>query len=86
MNEETFQDTANVSALMYSVYSINQTLNNSEMGDRGKRTILNANAQHIDLQLGKAIYQEALTPEQVSELEDAAQRAKVAIAALPTEE
>jgi hypothetical protein len=82
MNEET----ANVSALMDSVYTINQTLSNDSMGSNMKKTILKANADHIDLQLGKEIYQNALTPEQVSELEDAGQRAKSAIAALPIEE
>jgi hypothetical protein len=86
MNEETNQETANVSALMDSVYAINQTLGNDDMGSNMKRTILKANADHIDLQLGKEIYQEALTPEQVSELESAAQAANEAIAILPVEE
>lgn len=86
MSEELNQETANVSALMDSVYTINQTLGNNDMGDQTKRTILDANAQHIDLQLGKEIYQEALTAEQVTELEAAAQAAKDAIAALPVEE
>lgn len=86
MNEELNQETANVSALMDSVYAINQALGNSDTGDRTKKTILNANVGHIELQLGKEIYQTALTEAQVSELEDAAQRAKDVIATLPEEE
>lgn len=86
MNEELNQETANVSALMDSVYAINQTLGNNDMGDRTKRTILNANVGHIELQLGKEIYQEALTAEQVTELENASQAAKDVIATLPVEE
>lgn len=86
MSEELNQETANVSALMDSVYTINQTLGNNDMGDQTKRTILDANAQHIDLQLGKEIYQEALTAEQVTELENASQAAKDVIATLPVEE
>lgn len=86
MSEELNQETANVSALMDSVYTINQTLGSENMGNQMKKTILDANAQHIDLQLGKEIYQAALTAEQVTELQNAAQAAKDAIAALPVEE
>jgi hypothetical protein len=70
-------ETANVSALMDSVYAINQALANENEG-KTKQQILKANVGHIELQLGKEIYQEALTQEQIDSLEDAVVRAKAA--------
>ena len=72
--EQTFVETANVNALMDSVYAIDQALANEE-GD-SKQNILKANVDHIELQLGKKIYQDALTDEQKDSLEDAVTRAK----------
>jgi hypothetical protein len=77
MSERPFVETANVSALMDSVYAINQALNN-ESEFKVRQQILKANVGHIELQLGKEIYQEALTQEQIDSLEDAVVRAKAA--------
>ena len=75
--EQQFVETVNVSALMDSVYSIDQTLlNESESGM--KQEILKANVGHIELQLGKEVYQEVLTQEQTELLLDAVVRAKAA--------
>jgi hypothetical protein len=74
--EQTFVETANVNALMDSVYAIDQALANEE-GD-SKQSILKANVDHIELQLGKKIYLDVLTEEQKDSLEDAATRAKAA--------
>jgi len=73
--EQTPVETANVSALMDSVYAINQALGN-ESGGNMKQQILKANVGHIELQLSKEIYQEALTEEQTDSLLDAVVRAK----------
>jgi hypothetical protein len=75
--EQPYVETANVSALMDSVYAINQALANENEG-KMKQQILKANVGHIELQLGKDIYQEALTQEQIDSLEDAVVRAKAA--------
>lgn len=75
--EQQFVETANVSALMDSVYAINQTLLNESESDM-KQQILKANVGHIELQLGKEVYQEALTQEQTDALLDAVVRAKAA--------
>ena len=81
MSEEQLHvETANVSALMDSVYAINQALGNENEGNM-KQQILKANVGHIELQLGKEIYQEALTEEQTDSLEDAVVRAKAAYVA-----
>jgi hypothetical protein len=75
VEEQLFVETVNVSALMDSVYSIDQTLlNESESGM--KQEILKANVGHIELQLGKEVYQEVLTQEQTDLLLDAVVRAK----------
>jgi len=78
--EQPHVETANVSALMDSVYAINQALGNENEGNM-KQQILKANVGHIELQLGKEIYQEALTEEQIDSLEDAVVRAKAAYVA-----
>lgn len=70
------EEKANVSALMDSVYAINQALQNEE--GKSRQQILKANVGHIELQLGKEIYQEALTQEQKDSLADAVTRAKAA--------
>lgn len=75
--EQPLVETANVNALMDSVYAINQALSNESEG-KMKQQILRANVGHIELQLGKEIYQEALTQEQKDSLEDAVVRAKAA--------
>ena len=75
--EQSFVETANVSALMDSVYAINQTLAD-EIKSNIKQQILKANVGHIELQLSKEIYQEALTEEQTESLLDAVVRAKAA--------
>ena len=75
--EQPHVETANVSALMDSVYAINQALGNENEGNM-KQQILKANVGHIELQLGKEIYQEALTQEQKDALLDAVVRAKAA--------
>lgn len=75
--EQPHVETANVSALMDSVYAIDQALGNENEGNM-KQQILKANVGHIELQLGKEIYQEALTQEQTSSLLDAVVRAKAA--------
>ena len=81
MSEEQLHvETANVSALMDSVYAINQTLLNESESDM-KQQILKANVGHIELQLGKEIYQQALTQEQTDSLLDAVVRAKAAYVA-----
>lgn len=77
VEEQLFVETANVSALMDSVYAINQTLLNESESDV-KQQILKANVGHIELQLGKEVYQEALTQEQTDALLDAVVRAKAA--------
>lgn len=84
LNNQSHVETANVSALMDSVYAINQALSNENEGNMRKQ-ILKANVGHIELQLGKEIYQAALTEGQVSELEDAVERANVVINAVPVE-
>ena len=84
LNNQPHVETANVSALMDSVYAINQALSNENEGNMRKQ-ILKANVGHIELQLGKEIYQAALTEGQVSELEDAVERANVVINAVPVE-
>ena len=78
--EQLHVETANVSALMDSVYAIDQALGNENEGNM-KQQILKANVGHIELQLGKEIYQEALTQEQTSSLLDAVVRAKAAYVA-----
>jgi ribonuclease HI len=75
--EQLFVETANVSALMDSVYAIDQTLGNENEGNM-KQQILRANVGHIELQLGKEVYQQALTQEQTDSLLDAVVRAKAA--------
>jgi hypothetical protein len=74
--EHEFVEKANVSALMDSVYAIDQALAN-EVGN-SKQSILEANVGHIELQLGKEIYLDVLTEEQKDSLEDAVTRAKAA--------
>ena len=76
--EQPHVETANVSALMDSVYAINQALSNE---DTMKQQILKANVGHIELQLSKEVYQEALTQEQTDALLDAVVRAKAAYVA-----
>ena len=78
--EQPYVETANVSALMDSVYAINQALGNGNEGNM-KQQILKANVGHIELQLGKEIYQQALTQEQTDSLLDAVVRAKAAYVA-----
>ena len=78
--EQPHVETANVSALMDSVYAINQALGNENEGNM-KQQILKANVGHIELQLGKEMYQQALTQEQTVSLEDAVVRAKAAYVA-----
>lgn len=78
--EQLHVETANVSALMDSVYAIDQALGNENEGNM-KQQILKANVGHIELQLGKEIYQEALAQEQTSSLLDAVVRAKAAYVA-----
>jgi hypothetical protein len=80
--EQPYVETANVSALMDSVYAIDQALGNENNSDM-KEQILKANVGHIELQLGKEIYQEALTQEQKDSLEDAVVRAKAAYTPVP---
>ena len=75
VEQQPYVETANVSALMDSVYAINQTLLNESESDV-KQQILKANVGHIELQLGKEVYQEALTQEQTDALLDAVVRAK----------
>jgi len=75
--EQLFVETANVSALMDSVYAINQALGNENRGNMNQQ-ILKANVGHIELQLGKEVYQQALTQEQTDSLLDAVVRAKAA--------
>jgi hypothetical protein len=65
---------------MDSVYAINQALSNENEGNM-KQQILKANVGHIELQLGKDIYQQALTQEQTDSLLDAVVRAKAAYVA-----
>ena len=78
--EQPHIETANVSALMDSVYAINQALGNENEGNM-KQQILKANVGHIELQLSKDIYQQALTQEQTDSLLDAVVRAKAAYVA-----
>jgi hypothetical protein len=80
--EQPFVEKANVSALMDSVYAIDQALGNENEGEM-KEQILKANVGHIELQLGKEIYQEALTEEQTESLLDAVVRAKAAYTPVP---
>lgn len=77
VEEQLYVEAANVSALMDSVYAIDQTLFNEGESDV-KQEILKANVGHIELQLGKEVYQEALTQEQTDALLDAVVRAKAA--------
>jgi hypothetical protein len=83
--EQPFVETANVNALMDSVYAIDQALSNENEG-KIKLQILKANVGHIELQLGKQIYQDALTQEQKDSLEDAVVRAKAAYTTVSEEE
>ena len=69
-------ETPNVPALMDSVYAIGQTLLEGESDM--KQQILKANVGHIELQLGKEVYQQVLTQEQTDSLLDAVVRAKAA--------
>ena len=78
--EQSYVETANVSALMDSVYAIDQALGNENEGNM-KQQILKANVGHIELQLGKEIYQAALTEAQTDSLLDAVVRAKAAYVA-----
>jgi hypothetical protein len=75
--EQPNVEKANVSALMDSVYAIDQALGNENEGKMKEQT-LKANVGHIELQLGKEIYQQALTQEQKDALADAVVRAKAA--------
>jgi len=83
--EQPFVEKANVSALMDSVYAIDQALSNENEGKMKQQT-LKANVGHIELQLGKEIYQEALTQEQKDSLADAVVRAKAAYTTVSEEE
>jgi len=83
--EQPFVEKANVSALMDSVYAIDQALGNENEG-KMKQQILKANVGHIELQLGKEVYQEALTQEQKDSLADAVTRAKAAYTTVTEEE
>lgn len=78
--EQPHIETANVSALMDSVYAINQALGNENEGNM-KQQILKANVGHIELQLGKDVYTAVLTEEQTDSLLDAVVRAKAAYVA-----
>jgi len=80
--EQPYVETANVRALMDSVYAIDQALINENNSDM-KEQILRANVGHIELQLGKDIYLEALTQEQKDSLEDAVVRAKAVYTPVP---
>ena len=75
--EQSHVEIANVSALMDSVYAINQALGNENEGNM-KQQILKANVGHIELQLGKDVYTDVLTEEQTDSLLDAVVRAKAA--------
>jgi hypothetical protein len=83
--EQPFVEKANVSALMDSVYAIDQALSNENEGKMKEQT-LKANVGHIELQLSKEIYQEALTQEQKDSLADAVVRAKAAYTTVTEEE
>lgn len=72
-------EVANVSALMDSVYAIDQALlNETELTDESIQQVLKLNFGHIKLQLSKQVYQDALTQEQKDTLNDASTRAKAA--------
>lgn len=75
-NIPQFVEKANVSALMDSVYAIDQALLKDE--SKMKQQILKANVGHIELQLGKKIYTDVLTTEQSTSLSGAVVRAKAA--------
>jgi hypothetical protein len=80
---QPFVETANVSALMDSIYAINRALSNDNISNLKQQT-LKANVGHIELQLSKEIYQEALTQEQKDSLEDAVARAKATYMPVPS--
>ena len=69
-------ETANVSALLDSIYAIDQSILNQN-GEQLQQ-ILKANIDHIELQLGKEIYQTALTKAQKTALANALTRGKAA--------
>lgn len=70
-----------IDALMDSVYTIDQILQNNE-SDLFKKDILEPNVKHIELCLASTEYTSELTPEQVSELNRALEAAKAKIAIL----
>jgi hypothetical protein len=73
------QEKANINALMDSVYVIENAL----LFETNKKQTLQSllsNAHHIEQQLRKPIYQEALSAQDKASCESAVQRAKAAIA------
>jgi hypothetical protein len=79
MFEENNQEKANIGALMDSVYVIDNALL-FEANSKSKFQSLLSNAHHIEQQLRKPIYQEALSEQDKAILESAVQRARAAIA------
>jgi hypothetical protein len=80
MFEEENQEKANINALMDSVYVIDNALL-FESNSKQKLQSLLSNAHHIEQQLRKPIYQEALSEQDKATCESAVQRARAAIAA-----
>jgi hypothetical protein len=79
MFEEENQEKVNINALMDSVYVIDNALL-FESNSKQKLQSLLSNAHHIEQQLRKPIYQEALSEQDKTTCESAIQRAKAAIA------
>jgi uncharacterized protein YhaN len=80
MFEEENQEKANINALMDSVYVIDNALLFESTNSKQKLQSLLSNAHHIEQQLRKPIYQEALSEQDKATCESAVQRARAAIA------
>lgn len=77
MIEENNQEKANINALFDSVYVIDQALLFDQEGKQKQQT-LRANVHHLEQQLRKQVYLDALSAEDLATVRDAIARGKAA--------
>jgi len=77
MIEDDNQEKANISALFDVVYTVDQALLFEKEGKQKQQT-LRSNVHHLEQQLRKQIYLDALSPEDLQSVRDAIARGKAA--------
>lgn len=77
MIEDNIQETANINALFDSVYVIDQALLFEPEGKQKQQT-LRANVHHLEQQLRKQVYLDALSEEDLTTIREAIARGKAA--------